>query len=935
MLLLVTIGLVLVAAVTLVIGFVSNSLTPIYISIACSAVAALVLILFYQMNKRRGATASGGRRAPLVDTTPPVFSRGAPSPAPRRQSAKVLTGASSTSPDELEGGPDWGRQRFAEPPVAVDRPTRQFRRVPASSPPPAPAPAPAPVVAPAPAPVAAAAAPRPMVRPEPLAVAETPSGSGPAGRASMESRPAPVGAQPEPEVAPSPPAPLPPRHAPAKLPPRPAKLASPPPPPEPPEPVAAPADAWDDPAPFPIDDYDDLRVVEIINLLADLDGQELAAVGAYETAHKNRMSIISRVEALSGPAPDAATSTASLVSLPPPVAEPPSDEGVDAAEAEPPSADDLPIADYDFLGVSEILPLLAELYPDELLEVRSYEEATRGCVTVTYRIDTLLATPEPEPEPAPPAPSPVVATTAEPPAASSPVVAAPTVGVFPIAGYDKLRVFQILTALAGLDHDQLQAVRDYEEANRARVTILNQIDAQRSAPAPASAAPEPAPEAAPTPAPAAPTAPVLPPPVHARPLAAVGDSAGLAIAEYDDLTQFEIIPLLDDLFDEELEDVRDYEEANRSRSAIIYRIDALLAAEIIGEEEVDEEDAAVAAAAAAAALEAEAAAEASAAAEAAVAAEAEAPAADEEDWGELPIADYDDLTQLEIIGLLDELYDDELELMRDYEDSHRARTALLYRINALLTGVGIDEVPEIAEELEIEAIEVEPQPEAEPAPEAEPGEVVAVIDAADLPIADYDVLTVSEILPLLVELYDDELEDVRDYEEASLGRVAIVARIDALLAEPLEDEDEGDADAAEEAAEAEAEEEAYEEEAEEYEDGADEPPAADAGPAVTAAEGVGDDEPFDGEDEFEDEEEEEYEDDEAAEAAESSDASEGEDLFPIADYDELRVAEILPLLSQLQPGELDVVARHETQLANRTTILNRIARLISLTPNEG
>ncbi|PLS75183.1 MAG: hypothetical protein CYG61_08785, partial [Actinobacteria bacterium] len=54
-LLLVTIGLVLIGAVSLVIGFVSNSLPPIYVSIACSVIAGIVLVVFSRMSKRQEA----------------------------------------------------------------------------------------------------------------------------------------------------------------------------------------------------------------------------------------------------------------------------------------------------------------------------------------------------------------------------------------------------------------------------------------------------------------------------------------------------------------------------------------------------------------------------------------------------------------------------------------------------------------------------------------------------------------------------------------------------------------------------------------------------------------------------------------------------------------------------------------------------------------
>ena len=733
MLLLVTIGLVLIAAVTLVIGFVSNSLTPIYISIVCSAVAALVLYLFYRMNRRRPAGA-GGRR-PLVDSTPPVFSRGSSAPAPRRQSSKVLTGSGSTAPGAYDDDAFAADQpRFAEPPVASDPPTQRFRRVaPAAAPPAAPPrPAPAPVAAPAPAPepeVVAAAPTR--GRPEPLAVAETAPGAGPAGSTSMASPPAPVAV--------------------------PAAAAG------------AAAAGWSEPLPFPIEEYDDLRVVQIIPLLPELDDQELQAVREYELGNRNRMAIVSRIDGLLADAGD-------------------EDDGADEAEAPAPAtaADDLPIADYDFLGVSEILPLLGELDADELEQVRDYEETGRGRATVVVRIDSLLAAmaePEPEPEPeAAPEPEP------EPEAAAG--------ASLPIAGYDKLRVFQILAMLPELDDAELEAVREYEQANRSRITILNQVEAQRSGAAP-PAAPQPS---------AAPAARPAPPEPEPEPEPAV-DAAGLPIADYDDLAQGEILPLLDELEDDELADVRDYEDAHRSRVAILFRIDALL-----GPAEAEaggEGDEAAEAAEAPDGNEAEAAPQDEAVPDSAPEAAAEE---DEEQWGELPIADYDDLSQIEILPLLDQLYDDELDDLRDYEETHRARVAILFRIDALLAGEeeGASEPEAHAAEPGAEAAEAAEADDEPEAPAAEAGEGAQgaegvdtagaqgdadagdALTAEDLPIADYDELTVSEILPLLAELDDDELADVRDYEDVNLGRVAIIARIDSMY----EPSDEADAEGA-------------------------------------------------------------------------------------------------------------------------------------------
>jgi hypothetical protein len=54
-------------------------------------------------------------------------------------------------------------------------------------------------------------------------------------------------------------------------------------------------------------------------------------------------------------------------------------------------------------------------------------------------------------------------------------------------------------------------------------------------------------------------------------------------------------------------------------------------------------------------------------------------------------------------------------------------------------------------------------------------------DEVVFPIEDYDDLRVSEILPLLIELEADELQEVRDRETAGKARTSITVRIDQLL----------------------------------------------------------------------------------------------------------------------------------------------------------
>jgi hypothetical protein len=145
-----------------------------------------------------------------------------------------------------------------------------------------------------------------------------------------------------------------------------------------------------------------------------------------------------------------------------------------------------PIEDYDLLRVAEILPLLRELDPDELEEVRDREEAGRARATILTRIDQLLGhddtlgglagpvlgpppAPLPAPEP-PPVPSPPPAPPAEP------VVAASSASVFPIADYDELRVAQILPLLSELDPDELEEVAAWESQRANRRSVLSRID---------------------------------------------------------------------------------------------------------------------------------------------------------------------------------------------------------------------------------------------------------------------------------------------------------------------------------------------------------------------------------------------------------------------------------------------------------------------------
>jgi hypothetical protein len=48
--------------------------------------------------------------------------------------------------------------------------------------------------------------------------------------------------------------------------------------------------------------------------------------------------------------------------------------------------------------------------------------------------------------------------------------------VFPIEGYDEMNVEEVSGRLDGLSVEELQLVRDYEELNKKRETLLERMD---------------------------------------------------------------------------------------------------------------------------------------------------------------------------------------------------------------------------------------------------------------------------------------------------------------------------------------------------------------------------------------------------------------------------------------------------------------------------
>jgi hypothetical protein len=144
--------------------------------------------------------------------------------------------------------------------------------------------------------------------------------------------------------------------------------------------------------------------------------------------------------------------------------------------------------------------------------------------------------------------------------------------------------------------------------------------------------------------------------------------------------------------------------------------------------------------------------------------------------GDFPIQDYDELLVSEILPLLAELSVAELNVVRDREEGGKSRATLLRRI---------DQLAEEAEAAPAARTAAMPSVrDEEPEEEEEEEEVPASVGGDEdlmFPIEDYDELRVSEILPLLPELYDDELELVADRERDGSNRASILNRIDELL----------------------------------------------------------------------------------------------------------------------------------------------------------
>lgn len=129
---------------------------------------------------------------------------------------------------------------------------------------------------------------------------------------------------------------------------------------------------------FPIDRYDELRVTEILPLLTNLDAEDLKMVREEEAAGKARASILARIDGLLGRSAAGARSTAAKRPAGP------------AKKAPSKAAANLPIEDYDNLNVAQIVARLMTLSQAELRQVRTYEKRHKNRAGVLTRIEGAL-----------------------------------------------------------------------------------------------------------------------------------------------------------------------------------------------------------------------------------------------------------------------------------------------------------------------------------------------------------------------------------------------------------------------------------------------------------------------------------------------------------------------------------------------------------------
>ncbi len=161
------------------------------------------------------------------------------------------------------------------------------------------------------------------------------------------------------------------------------------------------------------------------------------------------------------------------------------------------------------------------------------------------------------------------------------------------------------------------------------------------------------------------------------------DAESLPLEDYEALSAAQILSVLDQLDDDDLNLVGDYEEQHRNRPEILDAIDDLFEdpAAPPAKKKTVAKKVVVAKVTTKKAVAKKAVAK-KAVAKKAVAKKATAPVASPDE--DLPIENYDRLTPSQILMVLDELDDDDLDLVADYEAEHKNRSEILDAIDDLL-----------------------------------------------------------------------------------------------------------------------------------------------------------------------------------------------------------------------------------------------------------
>ena len=248
------------------------------------------------------------------------------------------------------------------------------------------------------------------------------------------------------------------------------------------------------------------------------------------------------------------------------------------------------------------------------------------------------------------------------------------------------------------------------------------------------------------------------------PATATAAGAAFPIENYDSLEVVDVLPLLGELSPGALEQVRAREAGGRAHPWVLARIDALLESE----EETGEWETGDLGAEDAWAEPQPEWAETGEGSSEWTASDFELESSADGGYGELeiardfPIADYHNLRATDILAMLSNLDEEDLKLVREVEAGGKARTSILSRIDALLArGIGLPGVS---------------APSKRAPAAAKPSRA-----ALNLPLADYDSLTVAQITAQLAGLSAADLRTLRTYEKRHKARSGVIQKIEAAL----------------------------------------------------------------------------------------------------------------------------------------------------------